>query len=269
MRENPWIGSVKPKVVSSCFYSEAVSILREQKDWAEIVTPDRYSGWVEKQGLTIRENPYGERQDLVFISQPTAHLYEEKDTEWGPVLTLPFGAKLEVISQPNDLKNRWYRVRLIDDRELYIQRGDVVNNKKIVAIEQLAALSEKFLNIPYTWGGRSSIPGYDCSGFVQMLYGQLGVMLPRDSKDQYCFERLTTIPVEHSSLHIGDLLFFGRKEAVVTHVGMSLGKERFIHACPQENRPCIRISSLLDDCWSGLQDKTDYIFRQARRLKSA
>lgn len=211
MRETPWIGSIKPKVVSSCYYSESVTILQQQGKWAHIQTSDRYSGWVEKQFLALRDSPYGEGKDVVFVSRPAVHLYEEKDTEWGPVLTVPFGTKLEVVSLPDDLKGRWYTVRLINNRELYIQSGDVVKNRRAVHIEQLEGLSKTFLGLPYTWGGRSSLPGYDCSGFVQMLYDQLGVALPRDSKDQYRFEGLTTIPLEHASLKIGDLLFFWEK----------------------------------------------------------
>jgi Cell wall-associated hydrolases (invasion-associated proteins) len=67
-------------------------------------------------------------------------------------------------------------------------------------------LSKRFLELPYTWGGRSSF-GYDCSGFVQMLYRQMGIFIPRDAIDQMHWEKFTPIPIEEAQL--GDLYFLG------------------------------------------------------------
>ena len=125
-----------------------------------IATPDGYLGWVEA-GSFIQRTEYSKD---VEVSRLRAHVYGKADTEFGPILTLPFGSHLEKI----DSDARWHRVRLPDERVAFIQIGDVAEEPF-----DLVSFSQKFLGLPYTWGGRSSF-GYDCSGFVQMLYARLG-----------------------------------------------------------------------------------------------
>ncbi|MCX5846872.1 MAG: NlpC/P60 family protein [Deltaproteobacteria bacterium] len=93
--------------------------------------------------------------------------------------------------------------------------------------EELIKTAQKFIAVPYLWGGSSSDAGFDCSGLAMTVYQLNGLDLPRSSKDQY--EAGT--PVERDSLLKGDLVFFatsGRDK--VTHVGIYVGEGRFIHA---------------------------------------
>ncbi|MCP5492677.1 MAG: C40 family peptidase [Chlamydiales bacterium] len=93
--------------------------------------------------------------------------------------------------------------------------------------------SQKFLGLLYIWGGRSSF-GYDCSGFVQMLYSQIGIKLQRDAKQQILDSRLQSIKIDE--LKLGDLIFFGKSDQRIMHVGMYIGNEQFIHATARENK---------------------------------
>lgn len=81
---------------------------------------------------------------------------------------------------------------------------------------------------PYRWGGTSSERGFDCSGLVWYAYGSHGIDLPRASRDQARVGR--HVPPETARLRPGDILLFGDEPGGVTHVGLYVGKARFIHS---------------------------------------
>lgn len=238
------------EVVSEGFFSEKVHVFEEKAEWANIKTLlDGYIGWVKKEGLCPAAPVHAEENAVkVTTNRLAAHLYGRPDTVYGPVLTLPFESRLEVVNDKHD-GSRWLEVSLPDSRRCYIQRGDVTEGDGRLDLDQLCVFSRNFLGLPYTWGGRSSF-GYDCSGFVQMLYRQMDVFLPRDSKDQFNFTGFKNRAV--SNLCPGDLIFFGYTEDCIQHVGMALGGGEFIHtSAVTENKPFLRISNISDPAWGG------------------
>jgi murein DD-endopeptidase len=96
---------------------------------------------------------------------------------------------------------------------------------------------------PYVFGGTRPQTGFDCSGLVQYSYQQLGLHIPRNSYEQY---RLST-PVYISRLQPGDLVFFRTRGVFVSHVGIYIGDNRFVHA-PGEGRP-VSIDSMDSPYW--------------------
>src|SRR5437899_4249580 len=48
----------------------------------------------------------------------------------------------------------------------------------------VVADAQRYLGVPYKWGGTNPATGLDCSGFVQRVYADLGVQLPRVAADQ-------------------------------------------------------------------------------------
>jgi len=105
--------------------------------------------------------------------------------------------------------------------------------------DEIVATAQKYIGIPYRWGGESPNTGFDCSGLTMVVYRLNGLQLPRSSRAQWQAGK----PVIHSHLLKGDLVFFatsgGRR---VSHVGIYVGHNRFLHA-PGKNRK-IRTSSL-------------------------
>lgn len=254
MREEP---STESRIASQAFFAEEVVIKDQSEEWLKIQTSDGYLGWMKSGGLVERQAHYAAN---LKTSRLKAHLYNVKDTEYGPVKSLPYDSKLCALDTSDP---RWIFVVLPDGKTGYIQKGDVTEVFKPIQKSDLAAFALKFLDLPYTWGGRSSF-GYDCSGLIQMLYGQLGIALERDSKQQCLDARFKTIPIE--ALESGDLIFFGKSPERIGHVGMYIGEGQFIHANVRENRPWICISSLSDEEWNG-NINAYYPYRLARQLR--
>jgi hypothetical protein len=82
----------------------------------------------------------------------------------------------------------------------------------------------KYLGVPYKWGGTDPETGLDCSGFVQQVYEDLGVKLPRVSRDQ----AKTGDPVASlAEARPGDLVAFG---SPVDHIGIYIGDNKMVVA---------------------------------------
>jgi cell wall-associated NlpC family hydrolase len=91
---------------------------------------------------------------------------------------------------------------------------------------------------PYVWGGASR-GGFDCSGFVVYLFKTMrGKTLPHSAAAQ---SRLGT-PVRREELQPGDLVFFSTYRRGVSHVGIYIGENKFIHAA--NTRRDVRIDSI-------------------------
>ena len=70
--------------------------------------------------------------------------------------------------------------------------------------------------------------GFDCSGFVQYVYRQNGVTLPRTSRQQATTGH--SLPAKLDGLRAGDLLFFSQHGDVVDHVAIYAGNDRILHS---------------------------------------
>lgn len=91
----------------------------------------------------------------------------------------------------------------------------------------IAALN--FLDRPYRAGGEGAETGFDCSGFTRRVFGQtLGIELPRSAAEQAQTPLLQ--PVSRDALQAGDLVFFNTQRRAHSHVGIYVGRGRFIHA---------------------------------------
>jgi cell wall-associated NlpC family hydrolase len=83
------------------------------------------------------------------------------------------------------------------------------------------------LGTPYQWGGESTQGGFDCSGMVQYVYREAGIVLPRVAQDQY--DAGPAVP-PGATVEPGDLVFFGSGTNDVSHVGMYVGDGLMIDA---------------------------------------
>jgi hypothetical protein len=86
-----------------------------------------------------------------------------------------------------------------------------------------------WLGTPYLWGGRSRF-GVDCSGLVQVLWGSVGVSLPRDASEQYRLAPYCFNLEDPQAWQAGHLAFFSENSERITHVGLLIGDGRILHA---------------------------------------
>jgi cell wall-associated NlpC family hydrolase len=101
--------------------------------------------------------------------------------------------------------------------------------------------------------GGADPDGFDCSGFVQYVFAQQGVMVPRTVEEQaHAGSR-----VDDNQLRAGDLVFFHTSGRGPTHVGIALDATRFVHA--PSARGEVRVEPLARPYWA---DR----FIEARRM---
>ena len=111
------------------------------------------------------------------------------------------------------------------------------------------------IGVGYRWGGTSPSTGMDCSGFMQYIFRKsMNINLPRTSSEM---AQIGT-QISRSALQVGDMVFFNTAGRRISHVGMYIGDNRFIHA-PRKGKS-IEITSLENKYWN-----SKYV--TARRVK--
>jgi cell wall-associated NlpC family hydrolase len=88
--------------------------------------------------------------------------------------------------------------------------------------------ADRYLGVPYKWGGTSPRTGFDCSGFVQYVFARHGTRLPRTSRQQATAGQ--RLPASWSALRPGDLVMFAEPGLRISHVAIYAGHRQIIHA---------------------------------------
>ncbi|MFQ5676631.1 MAG: C40 family peptidase [bacterium] len=92
--------------------------------------------------------------------------------------------------------------------------------------EKVVNEGKRWLGVHYRWGGASKFYGTDCSGFSQSVFRTVGISLPRTAARQ--FQQGVYVP--ETQLRPGDLVFFSTYKPGPSHVGIYVGRRKFIHA---------------------------------------
>lgn len=130
-----------------------------------------------------------------------------------------------------------YEQSLSDLMELDPDRpADFTKNVKLGldGVTELKKTAYSFIGTKYRFGGTSR-KGLDCSSFVQQVFRELDVDLPRTAREQY----RVGDAVAPGDLQKGDLLFFQTYARFPSHVGIYLGNNKMIHASSRDRRVVI------------------------------
>lgn len=139
-------------------------------------------------------------------------------------------------------------VEFISDEQMM---ADITDDKPY-ALPQLAdsILSQglSLVGTKYRFGGTSVKTGFDCSGFIGFLFREeAGMQLPRSTREMI---NLDAPLVARAELEPGDIIFFNnRGRGRVSHAGIYLGDDQFIHSSSSRSGG-VRIDSLDDSYWN-------------------
>ena len=105
-------------------------------------------------------------------------------------------------------------------------------------------VAQRYVGTPYVWGGESA-RGFDCSGFIMRVMRDLGYKaLPHSAAEQFRYGA----PIARGLLKPGDIVFFANTyKPGISHVGIYLGRGRFIHAA--NSKVGTIISNLNESKW--------------------
>ena len=199
-----------PERPASTFPSDVNSA--KPKNWTLLIT-------APLPVLTIPE-PILEPPATASSAEPTfTHTVLAGDTLFS--LAKRYGLSVALLRSSNQLASDSLRIGQV----LQIPQADAPENKS------LRGISERYLGVNYVYGG-SSATGLDCSGFTSVVFKEFGITLPRVSRQQFA----VGTPVERTDLREGDLVFFDTTGSGVSHVGIYLDSDEFIHAASNPGR---------------------------------
>jgi gamma-D-glutamyl-L-lysine dipeptidyl-peptidase len=198
------------RVNTQALMGEPVLVVGEHDGWSEVRLPWQptsqdfrgYPGWI-----------------------PSAHITPAKQTA-DPLVVLSTrlcydAASRQTISVGSAL-------RLIDADSMRTPDGKVIKLTATPRIDPLT-LAMTFLGVSYLWGGLSGW-GVDCSGLVHVTARAGGIMIDRDSVDQFANAQAGTIPIDPDELRWFAHPATHERAGRIRHVAFALQDNRILHA---------------------------------------
>lgn len=219
-------------VQTQVLFGGVVTVIEEQDEWLHVSIPDQpsskleagYPGWLPKeQVVSLEDMDLLKTKKVAIVTSPLTELtLENASLEISFQTTLPVTAeKADTVEVKTALGIGELKRVDVKIRQTSSSTGELGDG------EVLVKTAEKFLSLPYLWGGMSGF-GYDCSGLTSTMHKAHGITLPRDAFDQAESGRF----VDRDDLEVGDCIYFSKEEGSgrITHVGMYYGNGKMIHA---------------------------------------
>ncbi|CAG9207626.1 hydrolase Nlp/P60 [Burkholderia vietnamiensis] len=114
-----------------------------------------------------------------------------------------------------------------------------------VGQEEISIQAMSLVGVPYRWGGNTPTSGFDCSGLVRYVLGRAAdVNLPRTTADMSS----RGASIDPDQIAPGDLIFFNTTGRPHSHVGIYVGKLRFVNA--PSTGGTVRLDYLTNPYWA-------------------
>lgn len=101
-----------------------------------------------------------------------------------------------------------------------------ITNPKLTVGDFIVQSATSQIGVRYQYGGQSPSEGFDCSGLVVYSHQLNGITVPRKAAEQFKLGK----QIKSTELNSGDLLFFKTMGQAVSHVGIYMGNNLFIHS---------------------------------------
>lgn len=175
---------------------------------------------------------YGPLTEDAINQIKNEHLIEEKESDLDPPLSLTEQDNLEVAATVPVASRETEDKTQVEDENI-VQLNVEGNTTKIIQE------AKSYIGTPYEWGGTSP-GGFDCSGFIQYVYNEQDIVIPRTVNEIWNFSTMIDSP------SVGDLVFFETYQPGPSHLGIYLGNGDFIHAGSSRG---VEISNLSNSYW--------------------
>jgi cell wall-associated NlpC family hydrolase len=172
--------------------------------WGQLEA-DGYVGWLPAAALVAPGPPPTHR-----VAALRTLVFPGPSIKLPPLDSLPLGARLAIAREQDAFA--------VTSSGGFVPKGHLVPVAH--AEPDFVTVAERFLGVPYLWGGKSNL-GLDCSGLVQIALTACGIECPRDSDMQ---EVGLGKPANLAGLQHGDLIFWKG------HVAIARGRNSMIHA---------------------------------------
>ena len=174
-----------------------------------------------------------------YVTATTLNVRSGAGTNYSIIGSLSKGTKVEVISTTNGWSKIKYNGSTGYVSSQYLSSSASDNSTSTsTSVSKVISYAKKLLGKPYVWGAEGP-SSFDCSGFTYYVFkNAANINLPRVSKDQSNYGTY----VKKSDLREGDLIFFdtsGENDGNVSHVGIYLGNNQFIHASSSKKKVVI------------------------------
>lgn len=147
------------------------------------------------------------------VAVPSTFMYPMPDIKSQTPVNLPMNARLQVVASDEEFS------RLSNGKYVFTEHV-----RPLVEFEaDFVNVAEKFLNVPYYWGGKTA-QGLDCSGLVQTSLEVCGISSPRDTDMQEAQLGQNLLINDLDGLRRGDLVFWKG------HVGIMFDQKTLLHA---------------------------------------
>lgn len=238
-------------VIGTLSQNTVVAVLSNSNSWYKVVANGK-EGYVSGEYLTGTTTTDFSLGKAKIVCDTTVNFRSQPNTSSSVLASLKNGTVVDVTG----VKSNWFKVTY-NGKTGYVHPdyisfsttqgtssnsgSSATNNSSSETIVPAAnavsytGTSEKraevleyaaqFLGTPYVYGG-STPSGFDCSGFISYVFANTVGTIPRVAQSQ--FDATTRVSLE--DLEPGDLVFFGSSASSISHVGIYVGDDTFIHS---------------------------------------